>query len=658
MKRIGLTDFAQVTSLSVPKLSPSGTRLTFFTHKADQEQNSYQTKLCLMENGAVRQLHQAARGNYLWLEEDLLLHVGQAGKQRTEFVTTNVVTGESKTLFCVPFPASIIGRIRPELYLLRGMVNVIEQQRIEGLSGAELEAEWSRIEEERQVCEVFDEYPFWQNGAGVVNKDRAKLYLYDTAQDKLTCITGEMFDVESVAFCESSGQIVYNGVEFTTMRPMLNGVYRYDLKNGTTTCLLPQETMEVRDMAFVGETLVLTACSHKGKTIAQMLDLHTMDLTSGEMSLLYAGELSFGNPVGTDCRYAESPAFLAYEDKVYFIAGVEESAHLMCCDLNGQVSTVIGGDGTVDGFALANGRLVCVAMKDMRPQELYELTSQRELVKISGFNDEYCSEHEIVWPQRVRFKNREGNEIHGMVLVPPDHHAGESCPAILNIHGGPRAAYGEIFYHEMQYWASEGYYVMFCNPTGSLGRGQYFGDVCGKSGQIDYLDIMDFVDQVLERYPDIDKDRLGVTGGSYGGFMTNWIIGHTDRFAAAASQRSTANNISNEATTGNGMFFTKSCLKAGEERSVELLWDQSPLKYIDNAVTPTLFIHALEDYCCYHVEALQMYTALQRLGVETRLCLFKGENHSLSRTGRPRGRVRRLQEITQWMDAHLKHEVR
>ena len=654
--RVGISDFMDISSISSPKLSPDAKRTVFYLHQIVAEENRYQTSLMLMEGSSIRMLSQEAKGNCVWLDSEHLLH-SIASKQRgCEFGITNVTSESCHPRFRVPFFAALVGEVRPGLILLRGTVNVTEQRRLKGLTGEALEAEWKHIQADREVCEVFDEYPFWQNGAGVINKDRTGLYLYDLEKETCTCITRELEDVERVACSGACGQIVYSSVRFDTLRPMLAGVYRYDLASGETTCLLEEGRMEIGHMAFVGEELVVTACSHEGKTIAQMLDLYRMDWRTGEMYLLYAGELSMGNAVGTDCRFAESPAFQACGDRVYFIASVEEAAHLMSCDLAGNVETLIGGDNTVEGFSLENGRLVFTALRNMWPQELYELTAGGKICRLTGYNEAYMNTHDVVIPQRLRFFNREGNEIHGMVLPPVGHQAGESCPAILDIHGGPRAIYGEVFYHEMQYWASQGYYVLFCNPTGSLGRGQYFGDVCGKSGQIDYEDIMDFVDEALKAYPDIDPKRLGVTGGSYGGFMTNWIIGHTHRFAAAASQRSTSNNISNEATTGNGQFFTKSCLKAGEERSTELLWDQSPLKYIDNAVTPTLFIHALEDYCCYHVEALQMYTALQRLGVETRLCLFKGENHSLSRTGRPNSRLRRLQEITAWMDIHLKNQ--
>lgn len=658
MRKVGVSDFMEITSLSSPSLSPDACKVAFYTHQVERESNGYRTVLQLLENGRIRELSSEARGNFLWLDESHVLHSIKAAPRGSKFVITDIGTGERKPIIRTSFQASVLGRMADRLFLLQGRVNAADERRLEGLAGEERERELASIQADHDICEVLDEYPFWQNGAGVTNKIRSGLYLYDTVSGNCRKLTKELFDVEAVGFSRDCQQIVYGGVEYESLRPMLGGLYLYDIPTGETRCLLEAGKMEVRDVLFVKDQLIVTACSHDGKTIAQMLDFYRVDRVTGERTLLYAGELSLGNAVGTDCRYSESPTFQVVGDELWFTVSVEEAVHLMRLDLEGNARTVLGGEGTIEGFSRVGDRLVVTALKEMRPHELYEvdLAAQR-FDALTHYNQNYAETHELVSPERVRFVNREGNEIHGMVLPPVGHKQGEKTPAILDIHGGPRASYGEVFYHEMQYWAGEGYYVLYCNPTGSLGRGQYFGDVCGKTGKIDYLDLMDFVDRCLDRYPDIDPARLGVTGGSYGGFMTNWIIGHTDRFAAAASQRSTSNNISNEATTGNGRFFTASCLAAGEERTVERLWDQSPLKYVDRAVTPTLFIHALEDYCCYHVEALQMYTALQRLGVETRLCLFKGENHSLSRTGRPASRLRRLKEITRWMDLHLKSPV-
>jgi dipeptidyl aminopeptidase/acylaminoacyl peptidase len=244
--------------------------------------------------------------------------------------------------------------------------------------------------------------------------------------------------------------------------------------------------------------------------------------------------------------------------------------------------------------------------------------------------------------------------IDGWVIKPVDFDVGSKYPAILDVHGGPKTADGDIYFHEMQYWASHGYFVLFCNPRGSDGRGNEFADIRGKYGTIDYDDLMKFTDSVLEKYNNIDKNRLGVTGGSYGGFMTNWIIGHTDRFKAAASQRSISNWVSDFGTTDIGFYFNPNEVGGNPWNNIDKYWEHSPLRYADKVKTPTLFIHSDEDHRCWMGEGLQMFTALKYFGVESRLCLFHGENHELSRSGKPKHRIRRLKEITEWFDSHLK----
>ena len=168
---------------------------------------------------------------------------------------------------------------------------------------------------------------------------------------------------------------------------------------------------------------------------------------------------------------------------------------------------------------------------------------------------------------------------------------------------------------------------------------------------------MVFCDRVFEKYPQIDTARVGVTGGSDGGFMTNWIIGHTDRFKAAASQRSISNWLSFCFTSDIGEGFAKDQMgltgKMNPWDDREKLWFHSPLAYAQNCKTPTLFIHSDEDFRCPLSEGYQMYSALVQLGVEARMCVFHGENHELSRGGKPQHRLRRLKEITDWFESHL-----
>ncbi|HML46585.1 MAG TPA: prolyl oligopeptidase family serine peptidase, partial [Clostridia bacterium] len=213
---------------------------------------------------------------------------------------------------------------------------------------------------------------------------------------------------------------------------------------------------------------------------------------------------------------------------------------------------------------------------------------------------------------------------------------------------------GSVLFHEMQYWCAKGYAVLFCNPTGGDGRGSAFADIRGRYGTIDYQDIMGFVDECLKRYDFIDPDRLGVTGGSYGGYMTNWIIGHTDRFRAAATQRGIANWVGFNFTSDIGYTFGEDQMQGTIWTEHDRIWEASPLKHIHNAKTPTLVLHSEQDYRCNMFEGFQIFSALRRLGVDTRMCLFKGENHELSRSGKPTNRIKRLEEITAWMDAYLK----
>ncbi len=206
----------------------------------------------------------------------------------------------------------------------------------------------------------------------------------------------------------------------------------------------------------------------------------------------------------------------------------------------------------------------------------------------------------------------------------------------------------------MQYWANKGYAVLFTNPTGSDGRGSQFADLRGRFGDIDFKDIMAFVDTALQKVNFIDENRLGVTGGSYGGLLTNWIIGHTNRFKAAASQRSISSWISFSNSSDIGHTFTYNYFGTDIWKNSTLLWDRSPLKYADQVKTPTLFLHSDEDYRCWLAEGVQMYYALQYFKVPSRMILFKGENHELSRSGKPSNRIKRLSEITGWFDKYLK----
>jgi len=204
--------------------------------------------------------------------------------------------------------------------------------------------------------------------------------------------------------------------------------------------------------------------------------------------------------------------------------------------------------------------------------------------------------------------------------------------------------------------ANNGYGILFCNPRGSIGHGGEFADLRYQYYTVDYEDIMQFLDTTISRCPWIDKDRLGVTGGSYGAMMTNWVITHTDRFKAAVSDRGVALEMQDFFMSDIGFEFIKDVYgtTAWEEGGAEIMWENSSVRYAPAAVTPTLFLHSTNDFRCSKEQSIILFSALKYFGVESRLVLIKDENHDYGFDGKPKNRIRRYDEIIKWFDKYLK----
>jgi dipeptidyl aminopeptidase/acylaminoacyl peptidase len=245
-------------------------------------------------------------------------------------------------------------------------------------------------------------------------------------------------------------------------------------------------------------------------------------------------------------------------------------------------------------------------------------------------------------------------EIQGWLMKPVGYVEGQRYPTVLEIHGGPHGMYGNAYFHEFQVLAAAGYAVVYCNPRGSQGYGQEFVRYThGRWGEKDLPDVMAAVDHAIAQGV-ADPDRLGVTGGSYGGFMTNWVIGHSDRFKAAVTQRCVSNMLSFYGTSDIGSTFGDYEVGAG------FAWDNpeeylrmSPITYVQNMRTPLRIIHSEQDYRCPIEQAEQLYVALKMLDREVDFVRFPNENHNLSRSGKPKHRVERLNYIVGWFQEHL-----
>jgi dipeptidyl aminopeptidase/acylaminoacyl peptidase len=289
------------------------------------------------------------------------------------------------------------------------------------------------------------------------------------------------------------------------------------------------------------------------------------------------------------------------------------------------------------------------------PGELYHLDFRSQTrTQLTHVNKDWKNEVEISAAEPISFKAPDGWDVHGWIMKPAGFEEGKKYPTILEVHGGPHAMYANTYFHEFQTLTAQGFVVVFTNPRGSHGYGQDFVDaVRGDYGGKDYIDVMSAMDYALETFDFIDEKNLGITGGSYGGFMTNWVVSHTDRFKAAVTQRSISNWLSFYGVSDIGYYFSEWEVKGDMGEKVDKLWDHSPIKYVADINTPLLILHGERDYRCPVEQAEQLFIALKKQGKTTKLVRFPGANHELSRSGDPALRIHRLNHIKDWFVEYL-----
>jgi len=255
-------------------------------------------------------------------------------------------------------------------------------------------------------------------------------------------------------------------------------------------------------------------------------------------------------------------------------------------------------------------------------------------------SNHFIAGRSLAMPERWEFTAADGWKLEGWLLKPEGFDPGRRWPLVMEIHGGPHGEYSWSFFHEFQVLAGLGYLVFYVNPRGSCGYGEAFQRACVMDwGGKDYEDLMTSLDQLIERTGYVDTDRMGIGGGSFGGFMTNWIVGHTDRFKAAVSMRSIADFVSDYRACDIALWNDQEMgvLDWSDPRS---LWERSPIRYVESIRTPLLLTHGEMDLRCPIHQAEELFGALRVLRREVELVRFPEETHDLSRSGRPDRRVR------------------
>ncbi|HEV2129232.1 MAG TPA: S9 family peptidase, partial [Thermomicrobiales bacterium] len=299
---------------------------------------------------------------------------------------------------------------------------------------------------------------------------------------------------------------------------------------------------------------------------------------------------------------------------------------------------------------LGNHRLAITVADATTPAELATIT-RKQFARITDFYADWVADVAVAMPEEL-IVDVNGTAVQGWLLRPRNHTPERNTPLIINIHGGPHGQYASAFFHELQLYAARGCGLLYINARGSVGYGEQFAAaVTGAWGEADTPDHEAMLEHVLAQ-DGWDRDRLGVTGGSYGGFMTNWLLGHTDQFRAGVTDRSISNMASMYGTDDIAMVTLDPELGTPWDHP-ERYWKLSPLRTVANITAPLLIVHSEEDYRCPMEQAEQLFIALKRLGREVEFVRYQGENHGLSRSGKPKNRVDRLQRTLGWFERHL-----
>jgi len=538
----------------------------------------------------------------------------------------------------------------------------------------EQEAEYTKkAEEERKEkglstpARVIDDVWYRLDGDGYFNTARHKLYLVDVSSGDHS----KIYDKDTMGWFSfswapdsKSMAIAANTSKEPFKTPWKDRIYILDIRSGKVTPVPGQVDGSVEAPQFSPDGRKIAYGGREGKESqwgAVNSHLHVIDVKTGKRKnltgdtdyCLHAATLSDTREAGFGANFKWSPD----GKRVILSLGWHGETHPASIDAGGgKIEWLTSGAKECSFASFSNNGIFGMTVGTWdRPNEIAvgkPSKGKLEVTKLTDFNGKFFEEIELSKPESFSTKSEDGWTVHGWFLKPTRGKKAKS-PAVLEVHGGPHAQYGVPFFHELQVLAASGYMVFYANPRGSKGYGEeHCNAIKGDWGNKDWMDVMAVADFMAKRN-DVDEKRMSIMGGSYGGYMTCWAIGHTNRFKAAITDRCVSNLVS---MAGNSDFpdIPDTYWKGNAWDQSETLWAQSPIKYMRNAKTPTLIIHSEGDLRCNVEQGEQVFSALKILGVPTRLVRYPSStSHGMSRSGPPDLRIHRLGQILSWYREYL-----
>ncbi|TWT03342.1 S9 family peptidase [Planococcus sp. CPCC 101016] len=655
-KAMEINDLAELVSVTDPRISPDGKRALFVHTQIDEEENTYRSHLhhIDLETGQQSQWTYGKErvSSPRWSADGTAVAFLSDRDEKNQLFVISADGGEARSL--TDFEKGINGFVWSPCGT-KIWFNALAK---EGKTFTDKEEK-----EEKKLPEPYhvDKMKYKMDGMGLLPKEfHRHIGSVDITSKKVEQLTEGNFHYSLEDLSHDGKKMIYGvtreeNLDFVFRQPL----YLYDIDTKEETVLIEEEgyfggaafSHDDSKIAFVGSTRQYENATHTEVFVSDLKAQTRICLTE---SL----DAPVGDYVVADHQQGASAPEVVWtkDDHLYFQVSTMGDVRLYFASLDGMIFPASPDMEHIYGYDVSqDGEFAVAAISNpINPGELYRLKiASGERQVLTSFNQAFLEQTELVEAEPIISKGAKDWEVHGWLIKPYGYQEGEKYPLVVNIHGGPHAMYANTFVHEMQLLAARGFGVLYVNPRGSHGYSQEFVDaVRNDYGGGDYEDIMNSVNQIVEANDWIDADRLGVTGGSYGGFMTNWIVGHSNLFKAAVTQRSISNWISFFGVSDIGYYFSDWQIGA-DMTDVDKLWQHSPLKYAKNVETPLLILHSENDYRCPIEQSEQLYVTLKSMGKETEFVRFPEADHNLSRTGKPNLRFARLEQITGWMEKYL-----
>jgi len=656
-------DFTNIAVYSDPQVSPNGSTYAFVSTTVNEEKEyiSHLYLQSLQEKTLTQWTFGNEKNSHPRFSPDGSQLVFQSNRSGTpQLWLMNINGGEAKQLTTFKHGATNpVWTNDGTKIIFTSMLDNDDDVKTQAELTKE-EKEKLREEKEKQPL-IVNELKYKSDAQGFHDEKRSQLIMYDLENDTLTQLTKGQ--------AHHSFQDISPDDKYILFFANLNEEADYELTNDLY--FLNTSTLEIEQLTNGNGGYQSAHFSPSGDKIAclgheyefsgaTLNELYIFNVQSKERTCLSSNwDFQLGDAMIGDMRLGTSetgPVWSKDEKYLYFIGTDSGATGLYQVDLDGELTALYREDTHVFGFSYDKSKnaFILGMSTPTNPCDFYLLENESKLTRLTEANQSFLDEVALSTPEPLIVTAEDGWEVQGWLLKPYGFEEGKKYPFVLEVHGGPHAMYGQTFFHELQLLAAKGYVVLYTNPRGSHGYGQKFVDaVRADYGGKDYTDLMSAVDYVIKQYSFIDETRLGVTGGSYGGFMTNWIVGHTDRFKAAVTQRSICNWLSFYGVSDIGYFFTKWELGHHLLEDPKKLWEFSPLKYVENVKTPLLILHGELDFRCPIEQGEQLFIALKHLRKNVEFVRFPGANHELSRSGHPDMRIERLNHIVRWFEKHL-----